>query len=66
MFKLRLMIATVVIVSGTIITSVSNHASLTPNGVDVFLNQEPQKDEPPRGFVGFRLGDGPDPGTIAV
>jgi dienelactone hydrolase len=60
------MIATVVIASGSIVISVSNQAALTSKGVDVFLNQEPQKDEPPRGFVGFRLGDGPKPGTIAV
>ena len=65
-FKLRVMIATVVIASCILINSVSNHAALTSKAVDVFLNQEPQKDEQPKGFVGFRLGDGPEPRTIAV
>src|SRR5258708_3438578 len=66
LIKPRVMIATVVIASCILINSVSNHAALTSNGIDSFLNQEPQKEEPPKGFVGFRLGDGPEPRTIAV
>jgi dipeptidyl aminopeptidase/acylaminoacyl peptidase len=66
LIKLRVMIAMVVIASCVLINSIANHAALTSNGVDSFLNQEPQKEEPGKGFVGFRLGDGPEPRTIAV
>lgn len=61
--KLGLMTVAVVIASGIIVT---NHAAVTSKSVALFFNQDAQKDEQPKGFVGFRLGDGPEPGTIAV
>lgn len=65
LLKLRPTSAPVVIASAIVITAAS-HAALTFTSAGLLFNWEPQKEAPPKGFAGFRLGDGPEPGMIAV